>query len=149
MGVQIPAQAIADSQAAGELWQVVLAIAGPESSWRADAIGDAGCSIGYLQFNMCGGLGTGIAKETLLHGPTNMRLGAEYIRGRLARGDSLWDAMQPWSARPAAYELYQQILSEGIEGVSTPGGSVLQASGNNTVIVLLAAAAAIILLSEV
>lgn len=151
MAVQIPAQAIQDARAgAGELWQVVLAIAGPESSWRADAIGDNGCSIGYLQMNTCGGLGTGIPRETLLHGPTNMRLGAEYIRRRLATGASLWDALAPWSARPAAWELLQRIHREGVVPIGSaspmpivPGGSTAGAAALLTVLLLVVLAVAL------
>lgn len=139
MGVDIPSHAIADSQAAGELWDVVLAIAGPESGWNPRARGDwtidgvrwfteaqapAGAwptSFGYLQMHTPGGLGDGHSIDELLDGPTNFRLGAEYIRYRLGMGSSLWDAMSPWSARPAAWALLERIRSEGITGVSGPG----------------------------
>lgn len=117
--VQIPAQAIRDAQAAdAELWPVLLAIAGPESSWNPGAIGDGGTSFGYLQFHQEGGLGDGHAIADLLNGPYNMQAGAQYIRGRLASGASLWDALQPWSTRPAAMDLLARIQSEGVDGVA-------------------------------
>lgn len=137
MAVQIPAQAIVDAKAgAGELWEVVLAIAGPESSWRADAIGDCKLykggpivpcttpraqpySFGYLQMYTDGGLGDGHSAAELLDGPANFRLGAEYIRRRLAGGASLYAALSPWTTRDAAWALYQRIKSEGIEPVGS------------------------------
>lgn len=146
MAVQIPAQAIADARAgAGELWQVVLAIAGPESDWHSQAIGDGGCSIGYLQMNMCGGLGSGISKDVLLDGPTNFRLGANYIRGRLNQGATLYDALQPWSARPAAWALYQRIQAEGIQGISSTGVDGAVSLGDPKILLALVVLAVIVL----
>ncbi len=151
MGVQIPARAIADAQAgAGELWQVVLAIAGPESGWDPRAVGDAGCSLGYLQMNRCGGLGVGHSEAELFDGVSNFRLGAEYIRGRLAGGATLWDALQPWSARPAAWALLGRIQTEGIDGIggasapSSPGSIPATATEDAVTIAALAVLALLI-----
>mgnify|MGYP001584767810 CR=1 FL=1 len=80
-------------------------------------------SFGYTQFHVDGGLGTGIASEVLLDGVTNFRLAAQHIRGDLAAGNSLYDALWPWTARPQIWVLYQRILVEGIEGVSNGGGN--------------------------
>ncbi len=139
MAVQIPPQAIADAKAgAGDLWQIVLAIAGPESGWDSQAKGDYKLawggplvdrntpgafptSFGYTQFHVDGGLGTGIPVDRLLNGVENFRLAAEHIRADMALGKSLAEALWPWSTRDAAWELYQRILSEGIAGVD--GGS--------------------------
>ncbi len=129
MSVQVPAQAIEDARGAdGELYPVLLAIARYESGYNPQAIGDGGCSKGYLQFNQCGGLGAGHSDAELLDGPSNMRLGAQYIRGRLAGGASLWDALQPWSVRSQAWALLQQMQAEGIEGA----GSVPAWTGNGS-----------------
>lgn len=125
--VQVPAQALADAQGAdGDLWPVLVALAKPESGYNPRAVGDGGCSLGYLQFNQCGGLGAGHPDEELLDGPSNMRLGAQYIRGRLNGGASLWDALQPWSTRSQAWELLQQMQAEGVEGA----GQVPQLAGS-------------------
>jgi len=127
--VVIPAQAIADAKSAdSELWPVLLALAGPESSWRSDAIGDKGCSIGYLQMNMCGGLGTPYSRQELLDGVRNFSLGAQYIRQERAGGKSLYDALWPWSARPQAWALLRRMESEGIEGIGAIG--VFTGGGN-------------------
>lgn len=145
MAVSIPSQAIADAQAAdSELWPVLLAIAGPESTWYAKAKGDYKLawggpivpkdtpgafptSFGYLQYYQDGGLGTGIDANILLDGPSNMRLGASYIRGRLREGASLYDALSPWSARPEAWALLQRIQTEGVAGA----GAVPMVAGGN------------------
>lgn len=137
MAVQIPAQAIADAKlGAGDQWMVCLAIAGPESSWTADAKGDYKTrlggpivpkttpgafptSFGYLQYHVDGGLGQGHKISDLLNGVYNMRQGGNYIRARLAAGTNVYGAMQPWTTRPAAYRLYERIRAEGIEPVGT------------------------------
>lgn len=116
MTVRIPASAVSDANTADAgLALVLLALAGPESGWNPGAVGDGGCSLGYLQLNRCGGLGAGYSETELLDGVTNFGLGAAYIRERLATGASLYDALEPWSARPAAWALYQRITAEGIE----------------------------------
>ena len=160
MTVEIPSYAVADSQAgAGELWQVVLAIAGPESGWNPGAEGDCKLyrggplvpcgtpgatpySFGYLQFYTDGGLGDGHSPATLKDGTTNMRLGAEYIRSRLGQGASLYAALSPWSTRDAAWALYQRIQAEGIAGVDAPapagsGGQPNDKTGLVVALVLL------------
>lgn len=145
--VQIPAQAILDAKTAdSDLWQLLLAIAGPESGYRSDAVGDNGCSLGYLQFNTCGGLGNGHSQAELFNGVNNFRLGAQYIKGRMANGASLYEALQPWSARDLALALYNRIRSEGIEGE----GSVSVVTGSNaggTLILIGALALLLIVLS--
>lgn len=147
MAVQVPYQALQDAQSAdGELWPVLLALAWPESRYNPGAIGDNGCSKGYLQFNQCGGLGAGHSDAELLDGPSNMRLGAQVIRGKLASGMSLWDALQPWSTRPTAWALLQQMQAEGIEGA----GPVPQLAGgaplDRPVLVAIGALALLIIL---
>ncbi len=80
-----------------------MGIAGAESSWRPNALGDeaAGpthavgprtyntyrdpatgryyCSLGLLQLNICGGQGTGYSPESLLDARTNARIGTSRI----------------------------------------------------------------------
>jgi hypothetical protein len=142
MAVQIPAQAILDAKTAdSDLWQLLLAIAGPESGYRSDAVGDAGCSLGYLQFNTCGGLGNGHSQAELFNGANNFRLGAQYIKGRMANGASLYEALQPWSARDLAWALYDRIRSEGIEGE----GSVLAGNGSGGTLILIGAMALLLI----
>ena len=175
MAVQIPAQAIADARAgAGELWQLVLAIAQPESSWRVDAEGDFKLfrggpivpkgtpgafptSFGYTQMYTDGGLGNGYSAAELKDGPTNFRLAANAIRATLNGGGSVYDALQPWSTRDAAYALYQRIQAEGIEssgaavtGPTTfPGGSVsLPVVGNVPTLALVGAAVLLLLAAD-
>jgi len=150
VAVAVPAQAIADAKAAdGELWPVLLAIAGPESSWRADAIGDNGTSFGYLQMHTPGGLGDGHSIAELLDGVTNLRLGAQYIRQRLANGASLYDALSPWSARPQAWALLQRMENEGIEGEGAiddfTDGQSANAGGGGVVLLLAIAIIAVII----
>lgn len=137
MAVSVPNQVLADLQSGGveqSLWPALVALARYESNWTAGAKGDYTLdyktyyhasvappgswptSFGYLQMNI-NGLGSGHAPSNLLNGPYNLRLGAQYIRNRLAAGASMWDAMQPWSVRPTAYPFYEQILREGIAGV--------------------------------
>lgn len=163
MAVQIPAQAIADAQSAGELKDIVLAIAGPESSWNADAKGDYKLyrggpivpkgtpgaqpySFGYLQFYTDGGLGDGHSTANLLNGVYNMRLGASYIRSRLAGGASLYQALSPWSSRENAWALYQRIRAEGIEGVGSVTSSTGTPNLGNVGALLLVAALGLLLL---
>lgn len=132
MAVSIPYQAIADAkQADPELWPILLAIAGPESTWRPEAVGDNGCSIGYMQMNTCGGLGDGHSKEELFNGVRNFQLAAQYIHGRLNSGASMYDAISPWTTRPTAWTIYQQILSEGIVGVDQMPGIPGPAAANS------------------
>jgi hypothetical protein len=175
VAVQIPAQAIADARAgAGNLWQLVLAIAQPESGWRADAEGDyklvrggqivpswtpgaSPMSFGYTQMYTDGGLGDGYSPAQLKDGPTNFRLAANAIRSTLNGGGSIYDALQPWSTRDAAYALYQRIQAEGIESggaavagpVSLPGDSVnLPVVGNVPTLALVGAAVLLLLAAD-
>ena len=145
MSVQIPAQAIADAQAgAGELWQVVLALAQYESGFDPRAVGDGGCSKGALQFNTCGGLGVGHSDAELFDAVSNYRLGAQYIRQRLNAGVSLWDALQLWPVRPQAWALLQRIQQEDIVGTGDMpriGTGVM----NGAVLLLVAIIAALLL----
>lgn len=139
MAVSIPIQAVNDAKTAdSELWEILLAIAGPESTWRAWAKGDCKLAWGgaivpctvegsfptsfsYTQLHVDGGLGTGYAPEVLLNGVTNFRLAAQHIRGELSAGRTLYEALWPWTTRPQAWALYQRILAEGIEGISNGG----------------------------
>lgn len=126
--LQIPAQAVRDAYAAdAELAPVLLAIAGPESTWRAnpEPPGDDGSSFGYTQLHVGGisvlypgaGLGDGHPIEQLRDGVTNFRIAAAAIRARLARnGGDMYDALQPWSTRDEAWALLQQIKTESIVG---------------------------------
>lgn len=147
MAVSVPAQALADAKAgAGDQYKAVLAIARYESGYDPNAKGDCklyrggplvDCStpgavpysFGYCQFYTDGGLGDGYSPEYLLNGVNNFRLAGDYIRGRMSAGATMWEAMQPWSARPSAYPLWQQMESEGIVGddgtVPPPGGGGL------------------------
>ena len=141
--IAVPAQALADAQGAdGELYPVLLALARFESGYNPGAIGDNGCSYGYLQMNRCGGLGAPYSEAQLLDGPTNMRLGAQYIRGRLAAGASLYDALSPWSVRPQAWELLQDMQAQGIEGAGGSGAALALggAEGGGFLVALAAAA---------
>ena len=140
MAVQIPIQAVHDAQEADfGLRDILLAIAGPESGWDSQAKGDCKLAWGgiivpcitpgsfptsfsYTQLHIDGGLGDGIPPERLLNGVYNFQLAARHIRGEIASGKSLYDALWPWSARPAIWALYERIQAEGIEGVSTGNG---------------------------
>lgn len=165
MAVQVPSHILAALQGIDrELWPALIALAYYESTWREDAEGDFKLywggpivsrdtpgafptSFGLLQYHVDGGLGTGMDPGALKHGPTIMRLGAEYIRGRLASGVSLWDALSPWSTRSQAWELMQRIGAEGIEGVS--GGVGAAPAGEQGVtaggLLMLAIAAFVVL----
>ncbi len=128
MSVQIPPQAIADARAGAaragypELAPVLLALAGPESTWRADAakVDAIECSYGYLQMNRCGGLGNGHDVAELLDGPSNFALGARVIGDRLAAGASLRDALRDWSTRDQALALLPEI--QAALGAMPPAG---------------------------
>jgi hypothetical protein len=125
VALAVPGQAIGDARRGAseagypELWPLLVALAYYESIGNPGAIGDAGCSFGYLQFNTCGGLGQGEAIGDLLDGVYNMRLGARIIGDRLRAGWDVWSAVRDWTTRPQAIPLYQQIVAEGVGG-STP-----------------------------
>ena len=134
MAVSVPANVIAAAQAAdSELWQIMLAISYYESGYCTNNIGDAGCSIGCMQMNMCGGLGTGHSKEELLDPYTNFRLAAQHIRADLANGRTLYEALWPWQpTRDRAWPLYDQMVMEGVVAgppVETGGGNGSGGSG--------------------
>ncbi len=124
MTVVIPGNVISAAQIADpDLWELLLAIAGPESTWRPDAIGDDGCSIGLVQLNTCGGVGTGYSIAQLMDPITNFSIGAQQIRAGLAAGESLYAALWPWrSTRDAALALYQRIQVEGVVAGEPTGG---------------------------
>lgn len=90
-----------------------MAVAHYESRWQAEAIGDNGCSIGYMQWNICGGLGRGYDRAALLDGSTNARLFVEWTAVHLAAGYDMAAILQPWSVRDQALE-----MAEGMEGAS-------------------------------
>jgi hypothetical protein len=123
--IDAPAGAINDAQAGAaaagypDLWPLLLAIARYESTWRTGAVGDNGCSLGYLQFNQCGGLGAGHGAAELFDGVANMRLGAQIIGDRLAAGWSLRDALRDWTTRDLAIPLYYGYL-DVLAGEPTP-----------------------------
>jgi hypothetical protein len=88
-----------------------MAVAHWESRWTPGAIGDNGCSIGYMQWNTCGGLGRGYDRAALLDGSTNARLWVEYVAVHLAAGYDMAAILQPWSVRDQAL-----AMAEGMEG---------------------------------
>lgn len=97
---------------AGDLAPVIVALAWAETggSFDPEAVGDAGCSKGWLQFNQCGGLGQGHPDAELFDPVASAALAAGYLRGRLARnGGDLRDAMAPWSTRDAALAVLPQL----------------------------------------
>lgn len=137
MAIEIPGRAIRDSAAAGDLWQIALALAGAASNWDATAQGGwktywGGPAIsgyspgafatayGYTLWDTDGGLGDSIAPAILLDGPTHMRLTADVIRTgmRQSKGD-MYTALAPWPTRAAAWGLYRRIQTEGIEIAET------------------------------
>ena len=125
MTVAVPAFAYADAMAADpDLAPALLSISRYESTYGTQPYGDYGLggarpdeatSFGPMQLFTRGGLGDGHPIEELLDGPSNYRFGATEIRRRLANGQSLYEAMQPWSVRPQAYALYERMMAEGIE----------------------------------
>lgn len=90
-----------------------MAVAHWESRWTPGAVGDGGCSFGYMQFNRCGGLGTPYSRAALLDGRTNARLFVEWCAVHLAAGYDMAAILQPWSVRWQALE-----MAEGMEGAS-------------------------------
>lgn len=95
----------------GQIVAAGMAVAHYESRWTPTAVGDGGCSFGYMQFNRCGGLGSQYSRAELLDGPTNARLFVEYVAVHLAAGYEMADILQPWSVRWPA-----PALAEGMEG---------------------------------
>jgi len=160
--VAIPAQPLADVEQATadtNVQAILLAIAYYESGWSAGAIGDytvdcqnfygaaqapAGSwptSFGYLQMhNNAGGcpsgLGNGYTEAQLLDGVFNLQLGAQHVSAALAAGNTVYEAMAPWSTRDADYQLYQQIVAGGWPPGSGGGSGGLDAA---TVVWILAA----------
>ena len=137
MSVTIPRQAIQDSASAGDLWQLVLALAWATSNWDATAEGSwkayrggpqisanmpgaFATAYGYTLWDTDGGLGDGIAPAILLDGRTHMRLTGDYLRAatRANKGD-LNGALSAWPARAVALSLYQRIKVEGIKVTET------------------------------
>lgn len=105
--------AAGDSPYKGEIVAAGMAVAHFESRWQPEAIGDGGCSLGYMQFNRCGGLGTPYTRAQLLDGPTSARLFYEWCHVHLAAGYDMPDILAPWSVRWQALE-----LADGMEGAS-------------------------------
>ncbi len=101
------------------LTPVLLALAKYESVYDPGAIGDGGTSFGLLQMHQGGGLGDGHSQTDLLNPEYNLRLGAQYIRGRLANGASLYDALSPWSVRDLAWA---DLQAQGYTGPGNGGG---------------------------
>ena len=95
----------------GQIVAAGMSVAWHESRWQADARGDNGCSLGYMQLNRCGGLGAPYSEAELLDGPTSARLFAEYVAVHLAAGYSITDTLAPWSVRSQALEMMR-----GMEG---------------------------------
>lgn len=105
--------AAGDSPYKGEIVAAGMAVAHYESRWDASARGDSGCSLGYMQFNHCGGLGMPYTRAQLLDGPTNARLFVEWTHVHLAAGYDMADILTPWSVRDQAL-----AMAEGMEGAS-------------------------------
>lgn len=126
----IPSQILAEAKAASAtLWPVLVAIARYESDFNEKALGDwklqwggpivgsqtpgaFPTSFGLLQFHVDGGLGAGHDVGRLLEAGYNLKLGAEYIQGRLDGGATLHEALQPWSVREDALALLPRIVAE-------------------------------------
>jgi hypothetical protein len=107
-------------QVAPELAPYLLGLASFESNFNPRAVRNTACpnkpgyqspggyapeySIGLLQLNVCGGLGGSACcnlsadEEARLMDPVyNLSIGANYIRGRLQRGASIYEALSPWT----------------------------------------------------
>lgn len=160
MSVAIPALAVRDAQEGAAragypgVWQILLALAGPESGYnpRPPGYNDDGSSFGYLQLHVGGlsalfpgaGMGDGHATAELLDGPSNMAIGAAHVGAQLAAGRSVAEALAPWSTRPAALALLERIQTEGIAtegGDQGAGGGDVPGGGASTVLVPLAVVA--------
>ncbi len=97
-------------QVDGQLWPILVGLARYESTFDPRAVGDDGCSYGLTQWYTCNGLGTGHDPAKLQDGPTNLTLTAAHLRQQLARGKTLWDALQPWfNTRKRALDYAEQI----------------------------------------
>lgn len=151
----IPSQSIVDTRAAQQRTgasdlaaALALALAGPESSYRADARGDymlggqivpAGTpgaiptSFGYTQLHTDaggdgGGLGNGYSVEQLLDPVTNFSIAMTEIQRRLDAGADAYGALAPWSTRDQAMGLLPEAaaaLGGNIpRGIAAEGGSL-------------------------
>lgn len=116
MPFDVPVNIIQWAQAASgnsDVQAALIVVSYYESSWNPNAIGDNGTSFGLMQMHQGGGLGDGYTQEQLLDGPTNFRLAAQYIEGRLSQGANLYDALQPWTTRDLAWPKIQEIRGSG------------------------------------
>ena len=105
------ATALGAAEATGqrEITPYLMAVSWYESRWTPDAIGDHGCSLGYVQFNVCGGMGRPYSPEELLDGGRNMQLIAEYIAVHRSAGYEIEDILAPWSVRYPAIRLAESM----------------------------------------
>lgn len=116
MALDIPAPAWSWARSgAGGLAPVILALAWAETrgSFDPGAVGDDGCSLGWLQFNTCGGLGAGRPAAELFDPVASAAIAAGYITDRLAaNGGDVRDALEPWTTRDMALSVLPQIQAE-------------------------------------
>lgn len=105
------ATALGAAQATGqpEIMPYLMSVSWYESRWDPQAIGDNGCSVGYVQFNQCGGMGAPYSREELLDGARNMQLLAEWIAVHRAAGYEIEDILAPWSVRWPAIRLAESM----------------------------------------
>ena len=114
---------------------LALAIAGPESGYNPNAVGDGGTSFGLLQFHQGGGLGDAYSASDLMDPVFNLAAGMRYIQSRLDAGASPYEAISPWSTRDAAMANLPEAAAA--LGVQIPGGPAV-AAGSGVVLAVIA-----------
>lgn len=92
-----------------EIRTVGMAVAWYESNWQPDATGDYGCSLGYFQFNRCGGMGMPYSPSELLNPGRNAALFSEYVAVHLHAGYEMQDILAPWSVRWKSLALASEL----------------------------------------
>lgn len=107
-----------------------LAVAVPESGGNPAAIGDNGTSYGLTQLHQGGGLGDGYAVADLLDPVKNLSIAMANIQTSLNAGQTLYDALRPWSTRESAWPTVDDArASLGSAPTSTPFGSPVIGGG--------------------
>lgn len=130
---------VAEATSDPELQAWVLAIAGAESTWTADAkaCNEYGCDWGLYQYHKGGvaGMGDSYTHAQLLDGRYMTFEIVRYFEGKRSRGIDLWTATQPWVTRDVnsglgtVPELARRIKDEGWVPIGGGGSGSQPAAG--------------------
>ena len=130
----IPASVVADARAAqaqtgasDTAAALALAVAGPESGYNPNAVGDSGSSFGLTQLHTNangdgGGLGNGYSVSQLLDPVKNLAIAMGHIQGQLDNGATPLESIGAWSTRNTAIGALNEAL-EALGAAPLAGGS--------------------------